>query len=196
MGGAGFPLATQKAGGGGAVETDEPAPLGGVHRLQGSSYRLLEHSACHLPCRAVRQQSRHRHSPCRCRGQSRPCRARPPAISSSGRYRSTCYRAEVRATGASLLLLGICFWGEGRWKSRPDRPACRSLPDLRSLGLGGGEDWRAGKWELFPGSRSAPSRRTDLLPQARSVSRKETTKNEYHQAYCVSCAFLRRQKIL
>ncbi len=43
MGGAGFPLATQKAGGGGAVETDEPAPLGGVHRLQGSSYRLLEH---------------------------------------------------------------------------------------------------------------------------------------------------------
>jgi len=44
MGGAGFPLATQKAGGGGAVETDEPAPLGGVHRLQGSSYRLLEHS--------------------------------------------------------------------------------------------------------------------------------------------------------
>ena len=43
-------------------------------------------------------------------------------------------------------LLGICFWREGLETAVGlDRPAGRSLLDLRSLGEGGGEDWRAGK---------------------------------------------------
>jgi len=53
------------------------------------------------------------------------------------------------------LLLGIFFWlvapeasvGEviaALNSSQPERPAGRSLFDRRSLGVGGGEDWRVG----------------------------------------------------